>query len=52
LSAVIPCLNAPFPDALAFFRGMLAGQKPQSNCAAIVEPGPPGEAARGIAFND
>lgn len=45
-------LNAAFPDALAFFRGMLAGQKPQSNCAGIAEPGPPGEVAQGIAFND
>lgn len=45
-------LNAAFPDALAFFRGMLAGQKPQSNCAGITEPGPPGEVAQGIAFND
>ncbi|GLR86846.1 lipase family protein [Bradyrhizobium iriomotense] len=45
-------LNAAFPDALAFFRGMLAGQKPQSNCAAVTEPGPPGEAVQGIAFND
>jgi hypothetical protein len=45
-------LNAAFPDALALFRGMLAGQKPQSNCAGVAEPGPPGEAAKGIAFND
>jgi len=45
-------LNAAFPDALAFFRGMLAGQKPQGNCAGIAEPGAPGEPAKGIAFND
>jgi len=45
-------LIAAFPDALAFFRGMLAGQKPQSNCAGIAEPGAPGEAAKGVAFND
>lgn len=45
-------LNAAFPDALAFFRGMLAGQKPQGNCAGITEPGPPGEAAKGVAFNE
>ncbi|MET4258880.1 dienelactone hydrolase [Bradyrhizobium sp. S3.12.5] len=45
-------LNAAFPDALAFFRGMLAGQKPQSNCAEITEPGAPGEVAQGVAFND
>jgi cephalosporin-C deacetylase-like acetyl esterase len=45
-------LNAAFPDALAFFRSMLAGQKPQGNCAGIAEPGAPGEAAKGIAFND
>ncbi|MDA9525546.1 lipase [Bradyrhizobium sp. CCBAU 11434] len=45
-------LIAAFPDALAFFRGMLAGQKPSSNCAGIAEPGAPGEAAKGVAFND
>ncbi|KRP99924.1 lipase [Bradyrhizobium yuanmingense] len=45
-------LNAAFPDALAFFRGVLAGEKPPSNCSDIIEPGPPGEAATGIAFND
>jgi len=45
-------LNAAFPDALAFVRGRLAGQKPQANCAGIAEPGPPGEATQGVAFND
>jgi hypothetical protein len=45
-------LHAAFPDALAFFRGVLAGQKPQSNCAAIAEPGAPGNPAQGIPFND
>ncbi|WP_426435852.1 lipase family protein [Bradyrhizobium genosp. P] len=45
-------LHAAFPDALAFFRDALTGRKPQSNCAGIAEPGPPGEATKGIAFND
>jgi alpha-beta hydrolase superfamily lysophospholipase len=45
-------LNAAFADALAFFRGMLSGERPQSNCAGIAEPGPPGEVAKGVAFND
>ena len=45
-------LNAAFPDALAFFRDALAGQKPQSNCGAISAPDVPGKPAEGIPFND
>ncbi|MBR0751327.1 alpha/beta hydrolase [Bradyrhizobium jicamae] len=45
-------LNAAFPDALAFFRDALAGNKPQSNCGAISAPDAPGKAAEGIPFND
>lgn len=45
-------LNAAFPDALAFFRGMIAGEKPQNNCASIAPPSAPETPAQGIAFND
>ncbi|SKA38913.1 Secretory lipase [Enhydrobacter aerosaccus] len=44
--------NTAFPDALAFFRTMLAGNKPQSTCATLVEPGAPGKPTAGIPFND
>jgi Secretory lipase len=45
-------LNASFPDALAFFRDALAGRKPQSNCAAVIEPGEPMAPSPEIPFND
>lgn len=45
-------LNAAFPDALAFFRDTLAGNKPHSNCASIAAPGAPTQRAEGIPFND
>ncbi len=45
-------LNASFADALAFFRSVLAGQTPRSNCGSLVEPGLPGARFSGIPFND
>lgn len=45
-------LNAAFPDALSFFRAVLAGSTPPSNCSGITEPGPPGKRAAGIPFNE
>jgi hypothetical protein len=45
-------VNASFPDALAFFREVLEGRKPQSNCGNIVAPDAPGTPTPGIAFND
>lgn len=45
-------LNASFSDALSFFRGMLEGRRPQSNCGTIAEPGDPAAPAAGIPFND
>jgi hypothetical protein len=45
-------LNASFPDALAFFRDALAGRKPRSNCADVVEPGEPAMPSPEIPFND
>ncbi|MBR0927303.1 alpha/beta hydrolase [Bradyrhizobium diazoefficiens] len=45
-------VNAAFPDALAFFREVLAGRKPASNCAGIAQPGAPTEPTKGIPFND
>lgn len=45
-------VNAAFPDALAFFKDVLAGRKPASNCADIVAPGLPTEPTKNIPFND
>jgi hypothetical protein len=45
-------VNAFFPDALSFFRSVMAGQTPQSNCSDLKEPGPPGARVAGIPFND
>jgi hypothetical protein len=45
-------VNASFPDALSFFREVLEGRKPQSNCSSIAAPGAPGAPTPGIAFND
>ncbi|SKA38898.1 Secretory lipase [Enhydrobacter aerosaccus] len=45
-------LNASFPDALAFFRAALAGNKPTSTCNALVEPAEPTIPATNIPFND
>ena len=45
-------VNAAFDDELLFVRRALANQPPQSNCAALVEPGLPGPVTTGIRFND
>lgn len=45
-------LNASFPDALSFFRGMLEGRSPPSNCGNVAEPGAPGAPKPEIPFND
>ena len=45
-------VNAAFDDELQFVRLALAGARPESNCAAIAEPGLPGEVTAGIRFND
>jgi len=45
-------LLASFPDALALFRAVLAGQKVPSNCANTAEPGDPTAPAHGLLFND
>src|ERR1035437_1172382 len=45
-------VNASFPDALAFFREVLEGRKPQSNCENSVAPDAPGTPTPGIDFND
>lgn len=45
-------VNAAFPDALAFFKDVLAGRKPAGNCADIVAPGLPTEPTKNIPFND
>ena len=45
-------LHASFNDALAFANAALAGKPPQTNCASVKEPGEPGKAAPGLAFND
>jgi Secretory lipase len=45
-------VNVAFPDALSFFRAVMAGEAPQSNCRSIAEPGAPGAPAAGIPFND
>ena len=45
-------LNASFADALLFFRNVLEGRRPQSNCGSIAEPGAPTAPEPGIPFND
>lgn len=45
-------LLASFPDALALFRTVLAGQKVATNCGTVAEPGAPGAPAAGLLFND
>jgi len=45
-------VNAAFDDELRFVRRALANELPESNCAAIAEPGLPGPVKAGIAFND
>jgi alpha-beta hydrolase superfamily lysophospholipase len=45
-------LLASFPDALALFKTVLAGQKVESNCASVGEPGEPTAAGQGLLFND
>ncbi len=45
-------VSAAFHDALAFFRSVMAGKTPQSNCSSIAEPGLPGAPGSGIPFND
>ena len=45
-------LLASFPDALALFKTVLAGQKVASNCSSVAEPGEPGAPGQGLLFND
>lgn len=45
-------LLASFPDALALFKTVLAGQKVASNCSSVVEPGAPTAPGQGLLFND
>lgn len=45
-------VNAAFDDASGFFRYVLTGAKPRSNCDGIAEPGEPGPKTAGIPFND
>jgi len=45
-------LLASFPDALALFKTVLAGQKVASNCSSVAEPGEPGAPEQGLLFND
>lgn len=45
-------LLASFPDALALFRTVLAGQPVTSNCDSAAEPGAPGTPGQGLLFND
>ncbi|MCA0301782.1 MAG: lipase [Proteobacteria bacterium] len=45
-------LHASFDDALALYRGALAGTPPASNCGSVSEPGTPGKAMAGIPYND
>jgi hypothetical protein len=44
--------HAAFADALAFVKGALAGSPVASNCSSVSEPGEPGAATPGFAFND
>jgi dienelactone hydrolase len=45
-------LLASFPDALALFKTVLAGQKVASNCDSVVEPGDPTAPGTGLLFNN
>ena len=45
-------LLASFPDALALFKTVLAGQPVASNCASVAEPGEPTAPGQGLLFND
>jgi hypothetical protein len=45
-------VHAAYPDELAFVQAVLAGNPVQSNCAAIADPGPPGDPLPGFKFND
>jgi len=45
-------LLASFPDALALFKTVLAGQKVASNCGSVAEPDAPGPRGQGLLFND
>ena len=45
-------LLASFPDALALFKSVLAGQKVASNCSSVAEPGEPTAPGQGLLFND
>jgi Secretory lipase len=45
-------VHAAYPDELAFVQAALAGNPMQSNCAAIADPGPPGDPLPGFKFND
>jgi dienelactone hydrolase len=45
-------LLASFPDALAMFKSVLAGEKVTSNCSSVAEPGDPTAPGQGLLFND
>jgi hypothetical protein len=45
-------VHAAFDDELAFVRLAMTGQSIESNCATLVEPGPPSPPTAGIRFND
>jgi len=45
-------LLASFPDALALFKTVLAGQAVESNCNTVAEPGDPTAPGQGLPFND
>lgn len=45
-------VHAAYPDELAFVQAALAGNPMQSNCAAIADPGLPGDPLPGFKFND
>ena len=45
-------VNVAFDDELAFVRRLQAGQTVQAPCSNLKDPGPPGQAATGIPFND
>ncbi len=45
-------LHGSFDDTLGFARSLLAGRKPQGNCATVSPPGPPGERREDAPFND
>ncbi len=45
-------VNASFDDQLAFVRRLQAGQPVAAPCSNLIAPGAPGQAAKGIPFND